>query len=72
MHAIKLVKNGTASVKIPKEFGEKVEIIILPAGSDDQKKKASTEKTLLDIIGKAKISDDIFTELENGRKETRL
>ena len=74
MHATKIqktVKNGTVSIDIPKEFGDTVEIIILPVNSTGKKEKTFTGKTIPDIAGKAKISDNIFTELENGRREER-
>jgi hypothetical protein len=68
---MKIVKNGKASVDIPDEFGDKVEIIILPVKHKEHKKDTSSRKTILDIVGKAKIAKGIFTKLENGRKDKK-
>ena len=75
MHAIKIfktVKNGKASIHIPEEFGNEVEIIILPVNQRKRKRNVHSQKRILDIIGKAKISGNIFTELENARNEDRF
>jgi hypothetical protein len=74
MHAIKVIKSvkyGKTSVNIPRKFGNKVEITILPI-IEKKRKIVTYKKRLLNIIGKAKISQDIFKELENGRNEDRF
>jgi hypothetical protein len=68
---IKTVKNGLASVIVPEEFGDKVEIIILPIKEKKYIRKNNI-KSILDIAGKIKLSENILIELENGRKEDRF
>ena len=65
---VKTVKNGKTTLIVPKEFGDEIEIIMFPI----KKKSPPKRKKLLEFIGKTKISDGVFKELENGRKENRF
>lgn len=70
---IKQVKNGKTSIdNIPKEFGNEVEIIILPLKNKKMILKKRQKKTLLDLAGKTPLPSSILTELEKGRDEDRF